>query len=435
MSQTHPRVVASPDAARLRGMARHDLGPRARAREVSSTAAWVVLSIMVLSTLERLSLSFQGYNFSTGQVLALVALPSAITAEAARVRRQLGSFLAIFVALTVPALIAFGPGGRLVVSLQLALNLGECYVVYALGRQCSGRQLRRIVDVVATLLLLGSIVQVTLFPGLAADAAGGTQHRFYGLARPIIAFQEPTWLGVYAALVLVAGLMVRARSAVVITFGLSLAVFTRAAMATVLATMWVAWRSTASRFRHVVVIAAVVWAYAVSFVYGALTVSSKTSDLTSLDSRRLDILAVRFANPTGLWVFGAPNLSIFDATRSRTIPRTSNVLFFDLYWKFGIFGILAFAVIAWFLVFALPRAAGLGRVAQLTPFVVMTFALLPAVMIFDNCFGRAWFWAAYGLLLACTAQLVRRQEVRDDGDLGPDPRSQEDAEPGLGGGE
>lgn len=317
-------------------------------------------------------------------------------------------FAFVSVVAITPTFFAFGIAGRFTLVLDLLANISLWLVTFALLRTAGTSWLRGF-SRLCWLMIIGSVLQA----GLRPIAVVSDSTRIAGIPRPLFTFSEPTWLGITSALLIAVLLTTRRTRGLLTALAcLNILIFTRSALVLLFAAVYLVLR----RGRAVVDSAILVLATSIGATY--FTVSALLSPLdlryvgTSLDSRLGDITAVRLANNNQLLPFGGANLSVFDPSRSRWVPTTSNNVIFDLLWKFGIGGLIVFVLWTWLLVSGFPRIVE----AKLSDFLRLpagvALLLLPAVAEINNMFRNPWIWTLSAALLAAVG--IRLSQMPHD---------------------
>ncbi|NCL74002.1 hypothetical protein AIIKEEIJ_06389 [Rhodococcus sp. YH1] len=385
--------------------ARSSNGDFSRASPVSGLNVTLCVLLVVGSTTERVVIGYGGYSFYFAHILCFIMFPMIVMGTRGA-RPLFGSvflLLVVGVAVGMPAVMLFGSGSRTGYFLQLFANGALFLLAYGLFCSLSSSQLRTVVRVVTVALALGCLIQVALFP--ARSASMGV--RLFGLPRPVLLFNEPTWVALFSVLILAGAVAMGLRWCSVLLAALVLAIFTRSALVIAVSLALVSipalrrWAKPAA-----LALVAGFSVFSGLFVYRSVSAGQRVRQITSLDTRQLDIFAIRLANGGDFSPFGSEFVKVFDVVRNRVVPTTSNVLSFDFYWKFGVGGLVFFLVWAWMVSWYLPRrvGAGFGVPTVWGPWVAL--ALLPGVMQFNNAFGRPWLWVLIAFLLA-TIRLCR----------------------------
>jgi hypothetical protein len=370
--------------------------------DIKQTGRIVVAVVLILGTcLERLPFSSATWVSKIGNFIALPLLPMIFSTDLKVIKlRGFAIWFGMLALLaTLPSMVLLGSAIRLSIPRTLITNLATLLVTFALLRSMSPRSLRTTVRTVAGVLFVAAAVQAVLYP--QALAAGGS--RIAGFARPVLTFTEPTWLGIAGSLLFCAALQYRLKTLRYALGLLELVIFTRAAVAISIAGILAASRLARTKW-FIPAVIGVGTVGSTYFTFRAMTEGSLAQYGSSLTTRESDILIVRVANLDNFFPLGGRQLSIFDPTRSRYVPTTSNNVVFDLWWKFGLAGLFILALWLIFLWYQLPRVAGI-RTSRfvLTP-AGAGLALLPAGAQFDNMFNRAWLWTLTALLLAVVCQ-------------------------------
>lgn len=377
------------------------------ARDPRESAALGLLGValvvqILLSTVEISSVQTTFGSLYYAQLLSiplLLCAPSGDVVVRSTARRSLW-LLILFGALAVPSILAHSPAGRLLPVLQLSINVVVLLATLGVARRLSTGQLRRAVTVSASILGAVAAFQALFMSG----GIRGSNARVLGIPRPSVLFQEPTWLALTLALLAAAAAQLQARRtagglglfvvflwtrAAVLLLGLSL-------LTRVLPRRRGRW---AILVVSVVVMIAEVW-YVLSLI---ATPFVPVQGKGSLITRIRDVWVVSRANGGDFWPWGGGILRVFDRTRFRDVPQTSNVLPFELIWKFGLGGIAMFAVLAAFFlavsgpVATLARGRGVGEPAG------AALLAIPIVGAFNNCLGRTWLWTLSAVLIAALA--------------------------------
>lgn len=368
----------------------------------------VGIGFVLLSSLQRFPVAIGGANVYFPHLLAVALFPLVLFSEAiaAKMRAVMFCFAALAVVVVVPSFALPAVDVRTSFLLQILLNSFTLIASFALFRQLRCDELRILVNVCSLLLVGGAGVQLFVAPGM-----NGRGETTFGLVHPILYFNEETWLALFASLLSIAAFGLGARRT---GFWLSFLVFfigTRSAMIVCGVALIMSLEAVAAyKWFRVVCVAAPV-AFATWFVIDAVFATSDRVYNDSLDTRTADISAVRQANNDDFLPFGGEILSVFDFSRSRLVPATSNVQVFELYWKFGIGGLLVAAFFALLIAWVLPRASMQGKGVAAWP-VWIPLMIWPAMLQFNNAFGFAWMWV---LLALCLAVLAARQQSGDDG--------------------
>lgn len=339
------------------------------------------------------------------QGLAVIVAPLGAWRDA-YVRRavSIGTIFA-FVGLLaiIPTFFAFGVSGRISLAIDILANVWLWLSTFALLRQASTSWLIYL-QRLGWLVALGGLVQAAVHPIVIIS----DNSRFLGLPRPLFTFSEPTWLGVACALLIAVFLTVRSSNwLLIILLCVDLFVFTRSALLITLVAIYVALRQGKARADAFVLVLSV----AVAATY--FTVSALLAPLnvryvgTSLQTRLGDITAVRLANGNSLLPFGGANLSIYDPTRSRTIPTTSNNVVFDLLWKFGLGGILLFVIWIVLLGVGFPRILGARASVSFRFPAGAALLVLPFIGEINNMFREPWVWCLMAVLLVALETRIR----------------------------
>nr|WP_141216300.1 hypothetical protein [Rhodococcus sp. 06-621-2] len=336
-----------------------------------------------------------------------------------RYQRALFSSLMLvcaFVIAAIPPVVLYGPVGRIGPIFQGMANIALFLTVLSLLCSLDRRGISLLVNLSVRILFLICLVQVVFFGG--RSAASG--ERFLGLIRPVGLFTEPTWVAMFAALLFSSCLCLRLRTSAWLSGLLVLIIFTRSALIVGVSALVVTLFVFATSRFFVGVLVAGCSSFSAIFVVRALQSDDRiASASSSLDTRQLDIYAVKIANGGYLSEWGSAVLRVFDPVRGRLVPGTSNVMYFDLYWKFGLLGSLVFAVWAFFFCWFLPRRYGASfKDPQALP-VFVSMMLLPAVLQLNNAFGRPWLWVSFALLVSV---------IRVACDSGFEARSRNDSE-------
>ncbi|WP_418345006.1 hypothetical protein [Rhodococcus pyridinivorans] len=341
------------------------------------------------------------YSLYVSHVLGLILAPVLILGMVRYSKYvSMGLWLiALAVVIVLPTSLLFGPSGRFNYVPQLTSNVILFLLAVILFSSLTRSQFCALVRVSIWALVLASILQIVFFP-----SASGSKERVAGITRPVIFFLESTWLAIVAAMLFAAALTLGLKWHALLISTLIFVVFTRSALAIAVAVILVCiplvWRSRGLT----VAIIAMIWTFAVWFVYSAFTATSRVKAVSSLDTRQLDIFAVKAANGGAIPWTGSRQLVVYDSFRDRMIPNTSNVLAFDLYWKFGIAGLVLLAFWAWLWCWYLPRISGASITIPSTLPAWVCLALLPAVMQLNNGFGRPWMWVMSALLVVAIAK-------------------------------
>lgn len=373
---------------------------------------FVLVTLIIGSTFERMTISVGGFSFYFSHMIMVVLLPfvAVSLAPIGRVFRLLGIFGLVSLVSFVPAVVVYGYEGRLGSVLQIIANISLMLTVVSVGSSMGIASMRRAVSSVTYLFALICIVQIVVFP--SRSSASG--ERFLGFIRPVAFFTEPTWVALFAALLMAAALSLRLKLPTLLLGLIVLVVFTRSALIVVVACIVVAAFSWGSKKTVVVGMVAFTSVFSARFVVGAVQAKHRVEQTTSLDTRQLDIFAVKSANGGSLSWWGSEVLRVYDPVRSRLVPSTSNVLSFDLFWKLGIAGLIVLAVWCILIAWVLPRVSGASLKAKATVPAWIALALMPAVMQLNNAFGRPWLWALCGLLL-CVINVCAKQFYELDG--------------------
>ncbi|MFF0284372.1 hypothetical protein ACFYSW_29205 [Rhodococcus aetherivorans] len=368
--------------------------------------------------MERTTVSLGGYSLYIAHLLCLALVPMIFVANRES-RILLGPITLFFVAgifATLPAVLLFGSGSRTGYFLQLLANCVLFVVAHRLLSSLTSSRIRLVIGATTTLLLAACVVQVVIDP--ISSALSGT--RFAGIPRPVALFAEPTWVAIFASMLLGCAVAMRLKLCACLLVVLNVAIFTRSGLVIAAAVLVICGISSSKWVRSVsVAIVASGSVLASLFVYRSVTAQYRVAQVSSLDTRQLDIFAVKAANGGSLSVLGSEVLRVFDSARNRVVPTTSNVLSFDLFWKFGLGGLLLFSLWGWLVAWYLPRRAGarFDRFRTVGPWIVL--ALIPAVMQVNNAFGRPWLWVMEALLLAVISLCSGSDE---ESISGPEPR-------------
>ncbi|WP_158505819.1 hypothetical protein [Pseudarthrobacter enclensis] len=307
--------------------------------------------------------------------------------------------MAIAAVSILPSMTLTSPDVRLSFLLQIVLNAFTMVVALSVFRQLPLSALRRLTVVVSWTLLTASLVQLVLVPGL--NPRGETT---FGLPHPILFFNEETWLAMFASLLCAASLGVGARRTGLFLAILVFFIGTRSAMIVCGCAMLMSFESIAERKWIRVLCIAVPAAFSAWFVFDAVFATGDRIYNDSLDTRTGDISAVRQANNDHFLPFGGDVLSVFDFSRSRQVPSTSNVQGFELYWKFGLGGLLIVATFAFLVAWLLPKTVLKDPSVPVWP-IWVSLMIWPAMLQFNNAFGFSWMWILLALCLACMGTL------------------------------
>jgi hypothetical protein len=390
MSYRQPRIVATGLDG---GEVTAGRGP------LISLATMVAVLLIVTSTFERVQVDVGSYSLNIAHVIGIALLPIFFwqQADVRAVRSAMLWFLVFVSVVALPALIVNPAAARLSYLLQICLNGYTLVITFALLKHLDLRAMRQVVRWSTAMLVAIAALQVALAPELSASEG----QRIAGLVRPIALFEESTWLAIVAALLFCVALALRTRVTALVLLALVVAIFTRSAAVLAAGAIVLLIPGLQSRpwVRTALVLGPM--AFALWFSLSAILTDSETSgDTTSLQSRASDISIVRLANDDQLLPWGGRVLEVYDFDRSRALPSTSNVLPFDLLWKFGVGGILVFA--GWCLVVMriLPkRSGGSWSIARAAP-LMFGMAMVPVVVQLNNAFGRAWMWVLLALMMA-----------------------------------
>lgn len=367
------------------------------------------LILIAGSATERLTLDVAGYSLYASHVFAFLLLPVYLLSMArlAAYTSAMAFLVAISLLGAAPSIIIYGTVNRLSYLLQLSANVVLFLVALGVFFALDSVALRRLVGLATVLIAIGAVFQVVIFPERSAHSG----ERFAALLRPVLLFSEPTWFAIFSAMLFAAALTLRMRWCAWIIAPLVIVVFTRSALVLIAAAILLGIPAIRGSKVVVLSIVSLCSGFAAWFAYSAFISNERVTAVSSLDTRKLDIFAVTAANGGALSWTGSRVVQVYDTFRNRLIPATSNVLSFDLYWKFGLGGLIVLGVWSWLVAWYLPRKAGasLSMISTLPGWVCL--ALLPAVMQLNNAFGRPWLWVMAALLLASIKMAVRESEV------------------------
>ncbi|MBA4022767.1 MAG: hypothetical protein C0482_10435 [Gordonia sp.] len=357
------------------------------------------------STTERSTIAVGDFSLYPGQLLAFVLAPLVIAGNMIKssVFVRVAIFALVAACLLFPSVL-FLPGqdARMKLIAQLAANCIVMLIVFGLLQALSYRQLQKLVTVLAVIISIGVAIQVVFFSSMLVNSG----ERFLGLPRPMLLFSEPTWLATFVALLFAAALSLRQRNVAIVLGLLLLAVFTRGALALALVALAVSVPALARLPWARAAVAAVPLAFGFWFFWSAVTGPEPRVQGSSLDSRAFDSWVVRLANDDNFMPWGGTTLSYQIPGVWRGTPETSNVVGFDLFWKFGIGGLVVFVLWWWLIAGSLPRILASVRPPDVRVWPAwITLMVLPATMQFNNSFGRPWVWAMIALLLAIIGRL------------------------------
>lgn len=135
--------------------------------------------------------------------------------------------------------------------------------------------------------------------------------------------------------------------------------------------------------------------------------------LTRSDTTYTRVRDIRDAlayNESGISWFGLEKINIFSTDQNRFLPMTSNTLYFDLYWKFGVLG--------WFFLFYflgllndfIRKSMSNSSSRNETLIFCLFTILFGAVAQFNNCFRMPWTWALLGAIIPLS-QCSKRIEL------------------------
>ncbi|MBX4171850.1 hypothetical protein K3M35_25005 [Rhodococcus sp. DMU2021] len=368
------------------------------------------LLLILGSSLDRLTIDAVGYSLYVSHVVGLFLAP-VILLGLARYSRYI-SLVALLIATcflaVIPAIAMFGAPGRVSYLPQIVSNVTLLLISVILLSSLRVSQLRRVVKGSVWVVIVGSVVQVLILPAASQNSG----ERVAGLLRPVLFFAEATWLAMFAAMLFAAALTLGLNGYALLLAPLIVVIFTRSALAILIAVVLVCIPAVRRSRIAILLIIGFCWTFAFWFVYRALSSVDRVKAVSSLDTRQLDILAVKNANGGSLSWTGSPILSVYDPLRARVIPGTSNVLAFDLFWKFGLAGLILLGIWAWTWCWLLPRRAGarFGTPSILPAWVCL--AVLPAVVQLNNAFGRPWLWVLAGLLLVSISVQCKEYEAQ-----------------------
>jgi hypothetical protein len=295
----------------------------------------------------------------------------------------------------VSALVAGSATSRLKFVGQLTMNSLVFAVAISLLVSAGAQGVRSVTRVTLGVLTIAVALQVAIAPQLNNRGTSTL-----GIPRPVLAFFEEGWLGLYSALLLLACIGLRIWASAGLAFALVLLSDNRGALiiavvALVLATPQVRDRNWIRWIPLLLVIA-----FAASFVVWVMSgaeVFLFRGDNTLL-TRKSDFEATLSANPAGLFPWGGEQIDVYDAARARQLPATSNVLTVELVWKYGIGGLVIMGTyLAYFTVLAVPIRSVLRKKSR--EFAVFAGVASSLVLLnFNNALGRSWYWAELALV-------------------------------------
>lgn len=122
-----------------------------------------------------------------------------------------------------------------------------------------------------------------------------------------------------------------------------------------------------------------------------------SQDNSSLDSRVLDQRTILDTLSVQEWIAGGDELRIYDHERRRAIPTTSNNVYVDMVWKEGIFGLAILAVVGVLVGYFFPRSLSLPVPPYLHPSMLIVMYCLGLLFFANNALLRSWFWVLLGV--------------------------------------
>lgn len=308
--------------------------------------------------------------------------------------------------LSIAPLATHQDAGRVFLPGLIVLNAWLCVIAIELTNRQSG-------DLVAIEAAFLAIMVVPLVQ--AAAVIIGANEPFHGagmlpFSRTPGTFEEATWLGSVAALVL--GYAVERRHTALFLVS-SLGILIAASRASiVIGAGVVAMRVIRlASIRRMALVGALIVGWTFTPISHALLFPS--ADYSSLDSRILDQRTTVETLSGEEWLLGGEDLRIVDENRSRVLPATSNNVFIDMIWKQGIIGIAVLACVYAFLIVMLPRAIGVRDRLWNSPAMLMATYGTMVLWVVNNSMLRPWFWILAGVALASAVQ-ARRDHHMDD---------------------
>lgn len=366
------------------------------------------IALVLGATLERFPLSLAGARIYLPHLVAIAVFPIFLSNDrfVSSVRTALLGFIAVVMVVTLPSMALPWPEVRVAFILQLFLNIFTMTVSFAVFRQLSKPSLTRLVLVCSMTLFSSSVIQLVLNPGLNART-----ETTMGLPHPILFFYEETWLALFASLLSVAAFGLGAHKTGIILTVLIYFIGTRSAMIVCSCSIAMLFSVVSQNrwLRFVCMMAPI--AFSIWFLVDSVWGVSERIYNDSLDTRAGDIAVVRQANNDAFWPFGGQVLSVFDSSRARLVPSTSNVLGFELFWKFGLGGLIVL-VVFWVLIgHTVPRLASLDWQTRAWP-ILVPLTVWPAMLQFNNAFGYPWMWVMLALCLSVLTVSNPSSDVR-----------------------
>lgn len=227
--------------------------------------------------------------------------------------------------------------------------------------------------------------------------------RFFGVGRAPGTFEEATWAGAWSAvaavwayssgrrwllgLAIIALALSSSRSAIVV------------AMVPILVDQLRLRCARQSTVRAPAAIYLAILAIALAWTPITLLQPRPAGDSSSIDSRILDEHAI-LARQTGAQILvGADSIHVFDASRNRRIPATSNNVAVDFFRKQGVFGIAVLTLVATLAIWIWPAALRIASRPWAQPPMLMAVGLVLVWSVTNNAWLRPWTWVLYGVAI------------------------------------
>ncbi|ADX74171.1 hypothetical protein Asphe3_30610 [Pseudarthrobacter phenanthrenivorans Sphe3] len=374
-------------------------------RRRSRTALVFGAALLVASTIQKFPVPLGGANVYLPHLVAVVLFPIFFYGEriVGKVRNVLLFFAISAIVAALPSLTLELWDVRLSLILQILLNVFTFIVSFALFRQLTIRDLEQLIIGSSLVLVLAAGAQLVIAPGVNPRT-----ETTFGLAHPILLFNEETWLALFAALLAVCAYGIGARKAGHLLSLMVIFIGTRSAMIVVAVSVAMTVQGLATRKWVRFLCASSPIAFALWFVFDSVFATTGRVYNDTLDTRAADISAVRQANNDDFLPFGGEVVSVFDFSRSRLVPATSNVQSFELFWKFGLGGLAIVALFAALVSVILPRLALSSSSKGGWP-VWLPLMVWPAMLQFNNAFGFPWMWVMLALCIAVLAVEAREE--------------------------